>query len=72
MCWRSTFFRLRYAPSLLALPTLSGLVSGLPWPCWLGGWVIYHQSLGIAALIGIALIVAGVIVLNLFSKAVVH
>ncbi len=34
------------------------------------GWVVYHQSLDIAALIGISLIVAGVISLNFFSKVV--
>jgi small multidrug resistance pump len=36
------------------------------------GWVVYHQTLDIPALIGIVLIVSGVIVLNLFSKTVVH
>ena len=36
------------------------------------GWMLYHQSLDAAALIGISLIVAGVLVLNLYSKAVVH
>ena len=32
------------------------------------GWIIYHQSLNSAAIIGITLISAGVIVLMLFSK----
>ena len=36
------------------------------------GIAIYHQTLDTGAVIGIGLIVAGVAVLNLFSKAVPH
>ena len=36
------------------------------------GWVVYHQAMDLAALLGIALIVAGVVVLNVFSRAVPH
>ena len=36
------------------------------------GWVIYKQALDMPAIIGIALIIAGVIVINVFSKAIVH
>lgn len=36
------------------------------------GATLYQQTLDLAALVGIALIVAGVMVLNLFSKTVVH
>ncbi|MHB9135095.1 MAG: DMT family transporter [Acidithiobacillus ferrooxidans] len=32
------------------------------------GWVVYRQPLNVALFIGIALIVAGVIVLHIFSK----
>ena len=61
--------------------TLRTIPLGVAYAIWAGvgvalvalvGWVVYHQSLDIAALIGIALIVSGVIVLNLFSKTVVH
>lgn len=38
----------------------------------LAGWIIYRQSLDLPAIIGIALILAGVAVLNLFSRAVPH
>jgi len=38
----------------------------------LAGWALYQQRLDAGALVGIALIVAGVIVLNLFSKSVMH
>jgi small multidrug resistance pump len=35
-------------------------------------WLLYGQALDAAAIIGLGLIVAGVIVLNVFSKAVPH
>lgn len=35
-------------------------------------WVWFRQSLDLPALLGIALIMAGVIVINLFSKSVAH
>jgi small multidrug resistance pump len=35
------------------------------------GWMLYGQRLDAAAIAGMALIVAGVVVLNLFSKTVV-
>ena len=34
----------------------------------LAGWVIFGQALDAAALIGMALIVAGIVVMNLFSS----
>ena len=61
--------------------TLRTIPLGVAYAIWAGvgvalvalvGWVVYHQSLDIPALIGVALIVSGVIVLNLFSKTVVH
>jgi len=36
------------------------------------GWIMYRQALDIGAIVGIALIVAGVLVLNLFSKTSAH
>ena len=59
--------------------TLRTITLGIAYAIWSGvgvalvslvGWAIYHQSLDMGALVGIALIVAGVVVLNLFSKAV--
>ena len=38
----------------------------------IAGWIIYGQKLDLAAMIGIGLIVAGVVVLNAFSKSVTH
>lgn len=61
--------------------TLRTIPLGVAYAIWAGvgvalvalvGWAVYHQSLDTAALIGIALIVSGVIVLNLFSKSVAH
>ena len=61
--------------------TLRTMSIGIVYAVWSGagvalvslvGWAVYRQSLDTAALIGIALIVAGVIVLNLFSKAAAH
>jgi small multidrug resistance pump len=36
------------------------------------GWVVYKQTLDIAAIVGIGLILAGVIVINVFSKSIVQ
>ena len=61
--------------------TLRSIPLGVTYAIWSGvgvalvslvGWAIYHQSLDAAALVGIALIVAGVVVLSLFSKAASH
>ncbi|TVM02935.1 MAG: QacE family quaternary ammonium compound efflux SMR transporter [Candidatus Brocadia sp. WS118] len=61
--------------------TLRFIPLGIAYAIWSGvgvalvsivGWVIYHQPLDTAALVGIAIIIAGVVVLNLFSKAVPH
>ena len=35
-------------------------------------WLLFGQKLDIPAIIGIALIIAGVAVINLFSKTVAH
>jgi small multidrug resistance pump len=36
------------------------------------GWVVFKQKLDLAAMIGIGFIVVGVLIVNLFSKAVGH
>ena len=36
------------------------------------GWIAFGQQLDAAALLGMALIVAGVLVVNLFSRSVAH
>ena len=61
--------------------TLRTMPVGIAYALWSGigivlisfaGWLIYRQVLDAPALIGMALIGAGVIVINLFSKSTVH
>lgn len=61
--------------------TLRSLPVGVVYAIWSGvgvvlvsvlGWFLYRQTLDTAALVGIGLIVAGVMVLHLFSKAAGH
>jgi small multidrug resistance pump len=61
--------------------TLRSIPVGVAYAIWSGvgvvlvsvaGWFLYQQKLDTAALVGISLIVAGVVVLNLFSKTAVH
>ncbi len=58
-----------YAPMALGLlsfiPCFGGLIA-------LVGWLVFGQRLDAPALAGMALIVAGVLVMNLFSKASAH
>lgn len=65
---------------LLSL-TLKAIPVGIAYAIWSGvgivlvsllGWLFFRQSLDGPALIGIGLILAGVAVLNLFSKAGIH
>lgn len=57
---------------------LKALPLGITYALWSGigivlitasGWLIFGQKLDLAALIGIALIIAGIAVINLFSSA---
>jgi small multidrug resistance pump len=61
--------------------TLRTIPLGVAYAIWSGvgiallaliGWIIYHQALNMMAIIGITLIIAGVIVLVLFSKTTIH
>ena len=65
---------------LLSYP-LKVMPTGIVYAIWSGmgvvlisavGWFWYRQTLDAAALIGLGLILAGVLVVNLFSKSVVH
>jgi small multidrug resistance pump len=78
----SMFVVVGYASAFFFLSlTLRTIPIGVAYAVWSGvgvvlvsliGWLLYQQSLDAAALIGIGLIVAGVLVLNLFSRSVVH
>jgi|SRR3990167_3662349 len=61
--------------------TLRSIPVGIAYAIWAGagvvlvsiaGWLLYQQVLDGAAILGIGLIVTGVLVINLFSKVVVH
>jgi small multidrug resistance pump len=61
--------------------TLKTMPVGIAYAIWSGvgivlislaGWLIYKQLLDLPAIIGMGLIMAGVIVINLFSKSTVH
>ncbi|MDU6411647.1 MAG: multidrug efflux SMR transporter [Yersiniaceae bacterium] len=65
---------------LLSL-TLRTLPVGVAYAIWSGvgvvlitlvGWLLFGQKLDAPALIGMALIVAGVVIMNLFSHSVSH
>jgi small multidrug resistance pump len=61
--------------------TLRSIPVGIAYAIWSGvgvvlvsllGWIFYGQGLDMPALIGMALIIAGVIVINTYSAAVSH
>lgn len=61
--------------------TLHAMPIGIAYALWSGigiilisavGWLLFGQALDAPAIIGIGLIAAGVVVLNLFSKTSVH
>jgi small multidrug resistance pump len=61
--------------------TLKSIPIGIAYAIWSGvgiaiisliGWLFFKQSLDLAAVIGIGLIIAGVVILNFFSKSSAH
>lgn len=57
--------------------TLTQIPVGIAYAIWSGlgivlislsGWIIYHQRLDAAAILGLSLIIAGVVCIKLFSK----
>jgi small multidrug resistance pump len=61
--------------------TLQTIPVGVTYAIWSGvgivlitlvAWLVYGQSLDAAAIVGLSLIIAGVAVLNVFSKSVAH
>ena len=61
--------------------TLRTMPIGIVYAVWSGvgvalisviGWLVFKQSMDLAAIIGITLIVLGVVVLNVFSKVSAH
>ncbi|WP_420465378.1 SMR family transporter [Panacagrimonas sp.] len=61
--------------------TLKSIPVGVAYAIWSGvgivlismiGWLVFRQTLDFAAVLGMSLIVAGVMVINLFSRSVAH
>ena len=61
--------------------TLASIPVGVAYAIWSGvgillvslaGYLLYHQTLDLPAVLGITLIVAGVVILSLFSKSAAH
>ncbi|HXV31896.1 MAG TPA: SMR family transporter [Sinorhizobium sp.] len=73
VCYAVAFFflsyTLRYIPVGIAYALWSGLGIVL---ISLVGYLTFGQKLDLAAILGLALIIAGVLVLNLFSKSTFH
>ena len=71
-----------YATAFYCLSlTLRDMPVGVAYAIWSGvgivlvtaiAWLWYGQKLDLAALVGLALIIAGVLVINLLSKSVAH
>ena len=80
--WPSVVVLVGYAFAFYFLSlTLRSLSVGIVYAIWSGAgivlvsiiaWIFLGQKLDVPAIIGIALIVAGVAVINLFSKSVAH
>ena len=80
--WPSVIVMIGYLSAFYFLTlTLRTIPIGIAYAIWSGvgvalialaGWVLYKQTLDIPAFIGIGLIVAGVAVLNVFSKTIPH
>ena len=80
--WPSLIVVAGYAVAFYCLSlALTSIPVGIAYAIWSGvgvalialvGWAIFGQALDAPAIIGIALIVAGVIVLNVFSRTSVH
>ena len=61
--------------------TLKFIPTGIAYAIWAGagivlitlmGWIVHKQTLDLPAIIGMGLIVAGVLVINIFSKSSGH
>jgi small multidrug resistance pump len=80
--WPSVVVIVGYGVAFFCLSlTLRHMPLGIAYAVWSGagtalialiGMAVYQQKLDLPAMIGIALIVAGVLVLNLFSKSSSH
>lgn len=77
--WPSLLTILGYAVALYFLSlTLKTIPMGIAYAIWSGagiilistvGWILFKQQLDLPALIGLSLMIAGILVINVFSKS---
>ena len=80
--WPSVTVVIGYALAFWMLSlTLKTIPVGIAYAVWAGagivlmaliGWVLFQQKIDAMGMLGIALIISGVLVLNLFSKSSLH
>ncbi len=80
--WPAVVVVLGYAVAFYCLSlVLRSIPVGVAYAIWSGlgivlitlvAWVVYGQTIDLPALLGMGLIIAGVLVLNLFSKTAAH
>jgi small multidrug resistance pump len=80
--WPSLVVAAGYASAFYFLSlTLETIPVGVAYAVWSGvgivlitliAWLLHGQALDLPAIVGMSLIVAGVVVLNLFSRSVAH
>ncbi|MES2070990.1 MAG: multidrug efflux SMR transporter [Pseudomonadota bacterium] len=80
--WPTLLVALGYGIAFYCLSiTVRTMPIGIVYAIWSGAgvtliamvaWLFYQQSLDLPAILGMALIVAGVVILNVFSKSAAH
>ncbi|MBS0292831.1 MAG: QacE family quaternary ammonium compound efflux SMR transporter [Proteobacteria bacterium] len=80
--WPSALALLGYCVAFyLVSKVMNHLATGVVYAVWSGlgivlislvGWLMYGQKLDLAAMVGMAMIVGGVVVMQLFSKSTGH
>lgn len=80
--WPSLIVVVGYGIAFYCLSlTLKSIPTGIAYAIWSGvgivlisllGWVVHRQALDLPAILGLGLIIAGVLVVNLFSKSAAH
>jgi len=73
LCYGAAFYLLSIALRVMPMGIVYAIWSGLGIVLISGvGLVVFRQKLDLAAMIGLGLIIAGVVVVNVFSKTVSH
>ena len=80
--WPTLLMALCFAAALFCLSqTLRTIPLGIAYAIWCGvgivltalsGWLVFRQSIDLPAIVGMALIIAGVLLINLMSKSAVE